>query len=84
MEDSALIFFHTSESLNTTDIHLLGVSGVSKNWGKYEKFKNTNLVVTIHPKLMKIKKSLHKNIRIDGKKNIVQFVVDGRPHNDYF
>ena len=42
---------------------------MSKSWEKNEKFKNTkNLVVNIHPKLMKIKNILHKNIKIDGKK----------------
>ena len=77
MEDSALILFHISVSLNTTDTHL-GVSGVSKNWEKYEKYKFSGQ----HPP--KIDEN-QKNItsRLTGK-NVVQFVVDGRPHNDYF
>ena len=74
-----------SVSINTeTDTHL-GVSVVSKKWEKSEKFKNTNLVVNIHPELMKIKKTLQKNIKIDGKKILFNlwWVVDNIL-NDYF
>ena len=61
MEDSALILFQISVSLNTTEFSGQNPSKIDKN-----------------------QKTITQEYQNWRKKHFVQFVVDGRPHNDLF